>query len=224
MAQTRPECIFMPTRETFFVKTNLLLKGILRWFKRYRLDSLKGVALFVLITIAIHYGFIYWAGIRYGFARGVFEPLEEFLTTQVFLQSQWFIRQICSIETYAIGKVLFFSNHTHITINIGCSGFKQILHFAVLFMVFPGPWQKKLWFIPLGLLGIHLINVSRIVGLSLLLQEKPEYFSTVHDNFFRPLFYIFIFGMWVWWTERLAKPTQLNNPRIMPEPSVKIQP
>jgi exosortase/archaeosortase family protein len=221
MAPTKPAYIFMPTNGNLLAQGKRLFQKIVLWLRRYHLDSLKGVILFSLITISIHYGFIYWAGMRYGFLRGVFEPLEEFLTQQVFYQSQWLVANAFSIETYTIGKVLFFTNHTHITINIGCSGFKQMLHFALLFMIYPGPWQKKLWFIPLGIGIMHLINVGRIVGLSVLLQTQAAYFNAVHDNFFRPLFYVLIFGMWIWWTERLAKPKQSNDSGILTETGVK---
>jgi exosortase/archaeosortase family protein len=133
------------------------------------------------------------------------EPVEQFLMNQVYLHSLWINQHIFKLEVIPLGDVLFFTNHTHITINIGCSGFKQMLHLGILFMVYPGPWRKKLWFIPLGIVIMHLINLFRLVGLSLILQSNPEYFAQAHDNFFRPLFYILIFGMWIWWTEKLTK-------------------
>jgi len=70
-------------------------------------------------------------------------------------------------------------------------------------MLFPGPWKKKLWFIPLGIAIIHLTNVLRIVGLAIVMNNWPWHFNFSHDLIFRPIFYVVIFALWLIWVERV---------------------
>jgi exosortase/archaeosortase family protein len=79
-----------------------------------------------------------------------------------------------------------------------------MIQFVLLFLIFPGPWRKKLWFIPLGLLIVHLTNLFRIAGLSVVTVTVPEYWDFSHDYLFRPFFYVVIFLLWVWWVEKLS--------------------
>lgn len=82
---------------------------------------------------------------------------------------------------------------------------------------FPGPWKHKLWFIPLGLIIIHLVNVFRISGLAYYLKYTPpqEYWEFSHDYIYRPFFYVVMFALWIWWVEKILpkkKHTQTPDP------------
>lgn len=63
--------------------------------------------------------------------------------------------------------------------------------------------MKKLWFIPLGVIIVHLTNVIRVVGLAMVMNYWPQHWDFSHDYVFRPLFYVVIFVLWVIWVERL---------------------
>ena len=78
---------------------------------------------------------------------------------------------------------------------------------------FPGPWKHKAWFIPLGLVVIHLVNIFRISGLSILLIYFPEHWQFTHDYIWRPFFYVVMFLLWVWWVEKFRdrKPEEGNS-------------
>jgi exosortase/archaeosortase family protein len=69
-------------------------------------------------------------------------------------------------------------------------------------VLFPGPWKKKLWYIPIGLIVIHLTNIFRIIALSVIVMEWPQYWTFSHDWILRPFFYVVIFIMWVIWVEK----------------------
>lgn len=127
------------------------------------------------------------------------------MSAMVYQQSIWFDRHVLNMEVTEPGfQVIQFSNKGVVIVNNSCSGLKQILQFVILFLVFPGPWIRKLWFIPVGILIIHLINIFRIVGLSVITVEAPQYWQFSHDYIFRPIFYLGIFLLWIWWVEKLA--------------------
>jgi exosortase/archaeosortase family protein len=125
------------------------------------------------------------------------------LTELVYTQSLWINRNLLGLSiTTAENHAMIFSNGNLIWINGSCSGLKLIFQVTILFLLFPGPWKHKLWFIPLGWLLMHLSNLFRIVALSIMTLWKHEYWDFTHDWVLRPFFYLVIFAMWVWWVEK----------------------
>jgi exosortase/archaeosortase family protein len=70
-------------------------------------------------------------------------------------------------------------------------------------ILFPGSWKKKLWYIPLGILVLHIVNIFRIVILSVVVVNWPRNWDFIHESIMRPFFYVVIFAMWVLWVERI---------------------
>ncbi len=191
---------------TFLPKYTQKLRDFIH---RYRLDVFKDVALFIIITIAIHYSFRFWANqMHYWPVKEMIDNLEVKMARMVYYPSAWFVENVLRIEITRVDqtKTMYFANNGYIAVNRSCSGFKQILQFVILMMLFPGSLKRKFWFIPLGVIIVFLTNLFRIIGLSVIVITLPQYWDFSHDNIFRPLFYVVIFIMWVWWVEKLAYP------------------
>ncbi len=187
-----------------------LLPNIHEFIRKHLVESLKDVTLFILITIIIHFAWRFWANqLSYLPIADFMSDAQNWMATRVFRQSVWFVQLILSIELglFQESNSMYFSNGAHMYINQSCSGLKQIMQFALLMIVFPGPWKRKLWFIPLGVFIVHLTNLFRIIGLSVVLIIKPDYWGFSHDYIFRPFFYVVIFFLWVCWVDKISKPT-----------------
>ena len=87
-----------------------------------------------------------------------------------------------------------------------CNGFSLFALFLIFMITYPGPWKKKLWYIPLGLLLIHLINVFRIVALTIILDINPEWLDFNHNYTFNIIVYSFVFLLWYIWAKKYAGP------------------
>jgi exosortase/archaeosortase family protein len=134
------------------------------------------------------------------------------LTDLVYHQSLWINRTLLGLSiTTADHNTMIFSNGTRMFINGSCSGLKLMFQVTILFLLFPGPWKHKLWFIPLGWILMHLSNLFRIVSLSLVSIWKIQYWDFGHDWILRPFFYLVIFTMWVWWVERFRKVKKVKS-------------
>lgn len=173
---------------------------------KHNLQALADVALFILITALIHYAWRFWQ-VQYDYA-----PIKDFLyslmdrmSEEVYRESVWIISGIYDIVRFDDILEFVLPNKNTIYINKGCSGLKQIIQFALLMILFPGPWKKKLWFIPLGMLIIHLTNLFRVVGLTVVMMKWPNDYDFSHDNIFRPFFYVVIFLLWMWWNDGIRK-------------------
>jgi exosortase family protein XrtF len=87
-----------------------------------------------------------------------------------------------------------------------CNGITLFALFTGFVLAFPGPITKKLWFIPLGLLLIHILNIIRIVALSLIIFyfPDPEVLDFNHNYTFTILVYSGVFGLWYLWAIKLS--------------------
>jgi len=85
-----------------------------------------------------------------------------------------------------------------------CTGLKQAYIFFCIIAFARGPWLKKLWYIPLGILVVYLFNIFRITVIVAFIDKHPDWFEFLHLYFLKYLFYGVIFGMWVYWEEKIA--------------------
>lgn len=170
--------------------------------KKHKLQPIVDVVIFSVITLFFHY--IWWHGLKsflLNFAG--FKQMEAFLAHQVFLPSAWIVEHILRYPIQAFDNTLFFENNGYVAVVGSCSGLKQFYQWTVLMLLFPGPWKKKLWFIPSGIIIIHIVNIFRIVVLSVVVVHWPQNWDFIHEWILRPFFYVVIFGMWVVWVEKV---------------------
>lgn len=84
-----------------------------------------------------------------------------------------------------------------------CLAIPATLIFGAFIAVYRGPWRHKLWYIPLGMLAVQMINNVRILGLALLLKHSPpQYWQFNHSVTALIFTYGLIFWMVVWWMRR----------------------
>ncbi|MCB9192346.1 MAG: exosortase/archaeosortase family protein [Flavobacteriales bacterium] len=86
-----------------------------------------------------------------------------------------------------------------------CLGIDMMFSLSALIISFPGKWIDRLWFLPLGLIGIQLINISRITGLCLAWLTFGISDKIDHHDLFNIVSVIFIFFMFVLWVNRYKK-------------------
>jgi exosortase/archaeosortase family protein len=186
-----------------------LFEGLDKNIKKYQLYVLKDVMIFIIITLLIHYMYRFWANtLDYRPITVQMMQAHEMMAQYVYDQSAWIIVKVLNIPVVqGENRYFYFENSGFIAITHGCSGLKPMLQYLLLMLIFPGPWKHKAWFIPMGVVIVHLTNLFRISGLAVVTITIPSYWDLAHDYFFRPFFYVVIFLLWVWWVEKFrAKP------------------
>ena len=185
--------------------TNKLVQDYTSFVKKNKLQPIIDVAIFGIIIVFFH--FLWWNGLKSFLLNFMgFQQLELFLAHQVFLPAAWIVENILQYPIKTVGNAIFFENNGYVEVVGSCSGLKQFYQWTVLIILFPGPWKKKLWYIPLGLLVIHIVNILRIVILSVVTVHWPDHWDFIHLWILRPFFYIVIFAMWVIWEEKFRLP------------------
>lgn len=150
----------------------------------------------------------------------------QWLAMQVYIESRWVVEflgvHVTAFDELRIGQSLrenvFYhaENNGYVSVNPSCSGLKQFYQWFFLMILFPGPWKHKAWFIPAGIVIIHLVNVFRIVSMVFVTIHLVEYWDFIHDWILRPFFYVVMFLLWVWWNEKFYLKSKLNKRNANP--------
>ena len=175
------------------------------FFTDSRWEKVRGVFWFCLITVLIHVIWRFWVIQLHTFPLyNWMKAGSDFFIDKLYNQSTWVITHILNIRITQDNNAFFCQNGSGLILNDSCSGIKQIMQFAILMLVFPGPWKHKAWFIPLGMFIVHLTNVLRIVLLTVVAEYSPANIKYAHDNWLRIMFYVVIFTLWLIWVEKIA--------------------
>jgi exosortase family protein XrtF len=90
-----------------------------------------------------------------------------------------------------------------VTVGDPCDGLVLMALFLVFVVAVPGSWKHRLWFIPTGIVAIHLINAFRVTALAMIVYYNNDWWSFNHDYTFTILVYGFVFWLWWLWVEKL---------------------
>ncbi|MBK6946142.1 MAG: archaeosortase/exosortase family protein [Flavobacteriales bacterium] len=91
-----------------------------------------------------------------------------------------------------------------------CNGAGLFAVFLIFLVAYPGPWKHKLWYGTVGLMIIHLINVLRIIALSIIVTINYELLNFNHDYTFYVVVYGCVFILWYVWVKRFAPLSELK--------------
>ena len=93
---------------------------------------------------------------------------------------------------------------SYLWIGDACNGLSLFAVFTMFMVAFPGPWRTKLWFTPLALFSLHLVNALRVTVLCITATIDLELFNFQHDYTFYVIVYGWAFGLWYFWVMRFA--------------------
>ena len=65
-----------------------------------------------------------------------------------------------------------------------CNGITLMFLFAIFVIAYPGSFKNKLWYVPLGILIVHIINIIRIIVLALIANYNYYYLDFNHTYTF----------------------------------------
>ncbi|HKL95821.1 MAG TPA: archaeosortase/exosortase family protein [Paludibacteraceae bacterium] len=126
--------------------------------------------------------------------------MSEHIASVNYLVMNWFGYEVELVDD----TIIRFATGHGARIVWSCTGIKQSYIFLCLILFSRGPWQHKLWFIPLGILVCYVVNIARITGLNMIIYNYREWFDFLHEHLFKYIFYGILFLLWVWWEEKFA--------------------
>ena len=118
------------------------------------------------------------------------------------LQTAGFDARVAPKNVY----LLLISGHPSVIVGIPCNGLVLYVLFGGFVLAFPGPWRRKLWFIPAGMALIWFLHVLRVSALAINHHYAHQSVDFNHHYTFTFVVYGCIFGLWMLWAKRLAVP------------------
>lgn len=101
-------------------------------------------------------------------------------------------------------QVIGIDGSNGVWVGSNCNAITLFALFAVFIIAYPGNQKHKVWFIPAGIVAIHVLNILRVVALALTANYFPEYLNFNHTYTFTFLVYAFIFLLWMIWVNHFA--------------------
>ena len=179
------------------------------WIKiKETLRPYMDIILFVVAMLAANYFWkftmlgdeegiqVMWLGID---LTAIFDAVSDHITRIVY----WLLSLINDSVHLGPRNHIYYDTGNGSYVAWSCSGLKQAFIWIIIMLVARGPWQKKLWFTPLGLVCTYLFNIARIACISIVIKHHPELFTLVHDYILKYLFYFIFFCLWFLWTHMI---------------------
>jgi len=160
--------------------------------------------------------FITKAVVLYGFCYFMYE----FVIKQYTKIDQQFIRKIINFSSFILesfGYKTFASKEVDdfqvfgidgsggVWIGGPCNGITLMFLFAIFVIAYPGNIKNKLWYLPVGIVIVHLVNITRIVALAIIALHSPKSLEFNHTYTFTFIAYSIVFGMWMLWANKFSK-------------------
>lgn len=109
------------------------------------------------------------------------------------------ILEAFGFDVYAFGRVIGIVEYPGIEIVDGCNGVAPIGLFLGFIFAYPGDWRNKLSFSLFGVSLIYMVNLLRIITLTITQAYYPSLFDFMHDYSTTTIFNLFIFLLWMIW-------------------------
>jgi len=139
----------------------------------------------------------------------IYEVVTARLTRNLLVGSKFFLN-LFGLDSYIFGKTIRITGAGGVYLDRGCLGRNLMGLFTGFIIAYPGIIIKKIWYIPLGLVLITIINIFRIAGLAYIMICCPEHVDINHHVIFKYTVYVLIFLMWYVWIKRINVVPQLS--------------
>ncbi|MGD9762261.1 MAG: exosortase/archaeosortase family protein [Candidatus Binatia bacterium] len=126
-------------------------------------------------------------------------PLQVGMASAVAAAANWF-----SADAVVEGTIIK-TQYAALDINHECTGVFVLLVYAVFVLAYPAPAAQRTAGIAVGATVLMAINLARLVVLTLVASQYPEWFDYFHEYFFQGLFIALLAFLASLWTEQVRR-------------------
>ncbi|MCB9202318.1 MAG: exosortase family protein XrtF [Flavobacteriales bacterium] len=131
------------------------------------------------------------------------DPFTEIVANQSVRISKWIGLDVSTgkADPFPYISLLMERGKRYAIVNEGCNALSVMIVFVAFIFAFPSRWYKTLSYIVLGILFLHITNISRIALLSYTKINYPEYYKMSHDYLFPVIIYGAVIILWIVWVQ-----------------------
>lgn len=108
-------------------------------------------------------------------------------------------------------QVVGIDGSSGVWVGSNCNAITLFGLFSVFIIAYPGHQKAKFWFVPAGIIAIHVLNILRVVALAIIANHSPAWLDFNHTYTFTFLIYAFIFGLWMIWINKFSNRPKPGN-------------
>ncbi len=106
---------------------------------------------------------------------------------------------------------LFVNSVFTVEIIEGCNAISVIILFMSFVISFSERFNKTFLFLLMGALLLYVVNLIRIVVLTIVYYEYPDYQETLHNIVFPAIIYGMVLLLWMKWVKSISIKTNTND-------------
>lgn len=139
-----------------------------------------------------------------GYENDVVDPFTRWVAKQVAFLQDVFGFPTVLVDNLKLHSVLFQTSGEFTTRMVeGCNVISvAILFAAFIFAFYKG--AKTFLYVAVGLIILHILNVSRIALLNIIYLQYPQYAEAAHDYLFPAIIYGGVIILWLVWIQFFA--------------------
>ncbi len=116
---------------------------------------------------------------------------------------------------YTVGRdgerLLYIQDTPGLFLGDSCNGISLFALFSIFIIAFPGKLFAKFFFIPAGIVIIHVLNIFRVIALAIIQTYSYEWTEFNHTYTFTIVIYACIFSLWMIWINRFSVMKKKND-------------
>jgi archaeosortase B (VPXXXP-CTERM-specific) len=114
-----------------------------------------------------------------------------------------FFLNLLGLSTRVSGRIVSMPNFA-IEVVGECTGLYEMLIFLAAMIAYPAGWKKKLIGAGLGIPLLYVINVVRMIFITVVGNWSPQTFDFMHMYFWQVAMILIIVSVWVLWIEKVV--------------------
>jgi exosortase family protein XrtF len=169
--------------------------------------SLKQNAFFRFIVFAsLLYGILFFV---YQYVIKKYTYYDQKFIGSIISSSEYFVK-LLGYKTFTVlqdrdYQVVGIDGSNGVWVGSNCNAITLFSLFSVFIVAYPGNQKHKLWFIPTGIVLIHVLNLIRVIALVLIAYYSPTSLNFNHTYTFTFLVYAFILFLWIVWVNKFSQ-------------------
>lgn len=158
-----------------------------------------------VVTLGVLVGLYYWWFVPNSWTLPIIGPnYSRFVhyTMMSLTESTVIVLRIIGYEaeTFDLRNIDLYDSIINVHVRNFCLGVDMMAMFTALVVSFPGSWRNRLWFIPLGLGCIQLINIFRVTVMCVITVhygysnylDRHALFNVIATIFITLMFFVWV--------------------------------
>ncbi|PCI99637.1 MAG: hypothetical protein COB15_04015 [Flavobacteriales bacterium] len=157
-----------------------------------------------------------------------------FLLKAIGVYASWYViydlwlKKVGTLDNWIVDSIVYFSSKiltsfnymiyvdnqtigiydaaSNVFVGTGCNGLEMMVLFVGFVLIFDGSWKHKIWFIPAGIIILHILNIARVLSLIFIGKYFTlELLEFNHKYTFTIILYVITFFGWMIWVKYFSQ-------------------